>query len=337
MAGMNAYELRPGDPDHALVLADRARAALGPHDVRVRVRAVSLNYRDLAILRGARTRKAPVVPLSDGAGEVIEVGAAVTRWKAGDRVAAGFFPGWHDGRLSDAHHAQALGGSHDGMLAQEVVLDERAWVAIPRGWSFEQAATLPCAGVTAYHALFEAAALRPGDRVLVQGTGGVSIIGLQLARAAGARVIATSKSAAKRERLLGLGAEHVIDYAAVPAWGEAVRAASGGGVDVAIEVGGPGTFDQSVTALRFGGTLALIGVLTGTRGEVDTHAVMRKLVRVQGVYVGSTTMFEGLVRAVEAARIEPIIDQTYSWRDATAAYARLASGEHFGKIVMTID
>jgi NADPH:quinone reductase-like Zn-dependent oxidoreductase len=339
MAAMKAFEIRPGhEGDAALALTTRTSPALGPHDVRVRVRAASLNHRDLFVLRGAATRKAPVVPLSDGAGEVLEVGAAVTRWRAGDRVAASFFPTWTRGELSEAHHAQALGGGRDGMLAEEVVLPETAWVRIPAHLSFAQGAALPCAGVTAYHALFEAAAVKPGDTVLVQGTGGVSIFALQLAKAAGARVVLTSRSAAKRERAQALGADHVIDYVATPAWGEAARAATGGrGVDVAVEVGGAGTFDQSVAALRFGGTMSVLGVLTGGRGEVDLHAMFRKRLRVAGVYVGSVEMFEGLVRALEARPIVPVIDQTFSWHDARAAYARLAGGEHFGKIVLTID
>ncbi|HEU4726883.1 MAG TPA: NAD(P)-dependent alcohol dehydrogenase, partial [Kofleriaceae bacterium] len=305
---MRAYELQPRDGFDALTLVDRAPRPLGPTDVRVRVHAVSLNYRDLNIARGARKRKAPVVPASDGAGEVIEVGAAVTRHAVGDRVVAAFFPTWQSGELSDDHHAGALGGGQDGMLAEEVVLPETAWLKLPARLSFAAAATLPCAGVTAYHALFEAAQLRPGDVVLLQGTGGVSIFGLQLAKAAGARVIITSSSAAKRERALGLGADHVIDYTAVPTWGEAARAWTGGrGVDVVIEVGGPGTFDQSVAALRYGGTMSLLGVLTGLRGEVNTYGVFYKALRVAGVYVGSVAMFEGLLRALEARQIEPII------------------------------
>jgi len=278
-----------------------------------------------------------VIPASDGAGEVIEVGASVTRHKVGDRVAASFFPRWIDGAMSEQAHAAALGGSVDGMLAEEVVLAETAWVKLPARLSFEAAATLPCAGVTAYHALFEATQLRPGDTVLVQGTGGVSIFGLQLARAAGARVIVTSSSAAKRERALAMGADHVIDYKAEPKWGEAARAWTGGrGVDVVIEVGGPGTFDQSVAALRYGGTMSLLGTLTGTKGEIQTYGIFHKGLRVAGVYVGSVAMFEGLIRALEARQIEPVIDRTFSFDEARAAFEHLASGQHFGKVVIRV-
>jgi NADPH:quinone reductase-like Zn-dependent oxidoreductase len=335
---MRAYELQPREGFDALTLVERSTPPLGPTDVRVRVRAVSLNFRDLNIAKGARKRKAPIVPASDGAGEVLEVGAAVTRHAPGDRVAAAFFPTWQSGELSDEHHARALGGGQDGMLAEEVVLPEAAWLRIPARLSFEAAATLPCAGVTAYHALFEAAHLRAGDVVLVQGTGGVSIFGLQLAKAAGARVIVTSSSEAKRERAFALGADHVIDYKTDLAWGESARTWTGGrGADIVIEVGGPGTFDQSVAALRYGGTMSILGVLTGIRGEVNTYGVFHKALRIAGVYVGSVAMFEGLVRALEASRITPIVDRTFGFGEVKDAYAYLASGAHFGKVVIRVD
>jgi NADPH:quinone reductase-like Zn-dependent oxidoreductase len=335
---MRAYELQPRDGFDAITAVDRPVPPLGPTDVRVRVRAVSLNFRDLGVVKGAKKRKAPVIPASDGAGEVIEVGSAVTRYAVGDRVAAAFFPYWQSGELSDFHHAHALGGTQDGMLAEQVVLPETSWVRMPARLSFEAAATLPCAGVTAYHALFEAARLRAGDTVLVQGTGGVSIFGLQLAKAAGARVIVTSSSAAKRERAIALGADHVIDYKAEPAWGESARAWTGGrGADVVIEVGGPGTFDQSVAALRYGGAMSILGVLSGVRGEINTYGIFHKALRIAGVYVGSIAMFEGLVRALEATRIEPVIDRVFGFGEVKDAYTHLASGSHFGKVVVRVD
>jgi len=335
---MRAYELQPREGFDALALVERPTPALGPTDVRVRVRAVSLNFRDLTMARAARKRKSPIIPASDGAGEVIEIGSAVTRYAVGDRVAASFFPTWLAGDLSDYHHANALGGGRDGMLAEQVVLPETAWLALPSRLSYEAAATLPCAGVTAYHALFQAAQVRPGDVVLVQGTGGVSIFGLQLAKAAGARVIVTSSSEAKRERALALGADHVLDYKADPAWGEAARKWTGGrGVDAVIEVGGPGTFDQSVAALRYGGTMSILGVLTGVRGEVNTYGIFHKTLRVAGVYVGSVAMFEGLLRALEAARIDPIIDRAFGFGEVKQAYEHLASGAHFGKVVVSVE
>lgn len=336
---MKAYELHPEEAFAALQIVDRPEpSALGAHDVRVRVRAVSLNYRDIIVARGSKKRAKPIVPVSDGAGEVVAVGDRVTRVKVGDRVAASFFPTWISGAFAEEHHANALGGSLDGMLAEQVVLAEGAWVKIPSHFSFEQAATLPCAGVTAWHALFEAATLKPGNSVLVQGTGGVSIFALQLARATGVDVIATSSAADKRARLERLGAAKTVDYRAEPKWGDAVRAAAGGrGVDLAVEVGGAGTFDQSIKALRYGGTMSLLGILAGTQGPIDTYSIFHKNIRVHGVYVGSVAMFEALVRALEASKLEPIIDQVFPFAEARAAYEHLASGKHFGKVVIRVD
>ena len=335
---MKAYQLSRAEGFSSLELVERPEPGpLGPRDVRVRVRAVSLNYRDLVIARNAFRREQPVVPTSDGAGEVLAVGSEVTRWKVGDRVAANFFPTWLTGELQPEHHDHALGGSIDGMLSEQVTLPEAAWVRIPARFSFEQAATLPCAALTAWHALFEAAHLKPGDTLLVQGTGGVSLFALQLGLRAGARVIATSSSAEKRARLEQLGAAVTLDYKQTPNWGEAARAASGGrGVDLVVEVGGAGTFDQSIQALRFGGTLSLIGVLAGTQGTINTHQVLHKNIRVHGVYVGSVSLFEDLVRTLEVHALEPIIDRVFPFAEARAAYEHLASGAHLGKVVIAI-
>ncbi|MET0284492.1 MAG: NAD(P)-dependent alcohol dehydrogenase [Polyangiales bacterium] len=336
---MKSYELQKRDGFSALAPCERERAKLGPHDVRVRVRAVSLNFRDLAIAKSAKnSKKPPVVPCSDGAGEVIEVGSDVGRLKLGDRVAANFFPHWRDGEPDATMHRNALGGTIDGMLREEVVLDQSAWVLFPKYLSYEEAATLPCAGVTAYNALFESASLKPGDTLLVQGTGGVSMFALQLARAAGAQVIVTSSSADKRERAKKLGAVHTIDYKATPAWGEAALAFTGGrGVDIVVEVGGPGTFDQSVAALRYTGTMSILGTLSGLQGEVNTFGIFHKALRVHGVYVGSVRMFEMLNRALSLHQIHPIVDRVFSFDDARSAYEYLASGQHFGKVVVRVD
>jgi NADPH:quinone reductase-like Zn-dependent oxidoreductase len=334
---MRAYELRPKQEFDSLTPTERASSPLGPSDIRVRVRAASLNYRDLTIARGAIKRPAPVIPLSDGAGEVIEVGAAVSRWKAGDRVVANFFPTWLSGPLSDFHHANALGGTRDGMLVEEVVLPESAWVRIPRHLSFEEASTLPCAGLTAWNALFEAGSLKPGETVLVQGTGGVSVYALQLAKAAGAQVIVTSSSEQKRGRAQELGADHVIDYRADPGWGKTAKAWTGDrGVDLVVEVGGPGTFDESTAALRYGGTMSLLGVLTGRSGPVNTYAILYRALRVVGVYVGSVEMLQRFCRALEVTQLEPVIDRVFEFADAPAAYRHLASGTHFGKVVIRL-
>ncbi len=334
---MKAYELHPAEGFAALKLVDRPSPPLGPRDVRVRVRAVSLNFRDLVGVKNAGRLAAPIVPCSDGAGEVMEIGAHVKRVAVGARVAATFFPNWMDGESTAETFAGALGGDVDGMLAEEVVLDERAWVAIPEHLSYEEAATLPCAGVTAYAALFVAAQLRPGDTVLVQGSGGVSTFALQLARAAGARVVATSSSPEKRARLEQLGAFVTLDYRATPKWGDAARTATGGrGVDIVVEVGGAGTFDQSLAALRYGGTISLLGVLTGTAGTINTYLIFRKSAKVHGVYVGSRRTFEDLNRALAAATIVPIIDRTFAFADARDAFEHLASGKHFGKVVVKV-
>ena len=335
---MKAFELHPEEGFDALKLVERDRPSISAGDVRVRVRAVSLNYRDLMVARGSKKRAKRIVPVSDGAGEVIEIGRDVRRLAAGDRVAAAFFPTWLDGPFSEEHHANALGGSLDGMLAEEVVLPERAWVKIPSRYSFEQAATLPCAGVTAWHALFEAATIGPGDTALVQGAGGVSTFALQLARFAGGAVIATSSSAEKRARLEQMGALTTIDYKADGKWGDAARAATGNrGVDLVVEVGGAGTFDQSVAALRYGGHMSLLGILAGTQGPINTYAIFHKNLRIRGVYVGSIAMFERLVRALEHSTITPVIDRVFAFDETRAAYEYLASGAHFGKVVIRID
>ncbi|MGE3508057.1 MAG: NAD(P)-dependent alcohol dehydrogenase [Vicinamibacterales bacterium] len=335
---MRAYELHPNEGYEAITLVERPPATLGPRDVRVRVQAVSLNFRDLSIARGAARRPPDarrVVAASDGAGVVVEVGAEVSRVRPGDRVAAIFFPDWLTGPFMAEYHGRALGGNVDGMLAEEAVIHEDALVQVPPHLSIEEAATLPCAGVTAWNALFESAHVGPGSTVLVQGTGGVSIFGLQLAKAAGATVIVTSKSEAKRARATAMGADAVIDYQATANWGDAALAWTGGrGVDVVIEVGGPGTFDQSVAALRYGGTMSLLGVLTGIKGEVNTYGVFHKALHVCGVYVGSRAMFERLNRALAASTIRPIVDRVFPFVEARAAYEYLAAGAHYGKVVI---
>ncbi len=336
---MIAIELQPKPEFDALTRVERPSPSLGLRDVRVHVRAVSLNYRDLSIARSAHRRPnaAPIIAASDGAGEVVEVGREVSRFRVGDRVCAIFFPDWHDGEFVAAYHARALGGSMDGMLAEETVAHEAALVPVPAHLSFEEAATLPCAGVTAYNALFECAHVGPGQTILAQGTGGVSIFALQLAKAAGARVIVTSQSEAKRRRAQELGADHVIDYKATPNWGEAAQAwTDRRGVDVVVEVGGPGTFDQSVAALRYAGTMSLLGVLTGTKGEVNTYGVFQKSLHVRGVYVGSRRMFEALNRALTASQLHPIVDRVFPFDAYRDAYEHLASGAHFGKVVIRL-
>ncbi len=322
-----------------LVLTEAPRQPPGPRQVRIAVRACSLNYRDLSVVRGAYGRggvRPNLVPLSDGAGEVLETGPGVTRWRVGERVAAIFMQRWIAGGITQAAGASALGGAIDGMLAEEVVLDEDGLVAIPDHLSFAEAACLPCAAVTAWHALVEHAALRPGETVLVQGSGGVSIFALQFARMMGARVIATSSSDAKLARLRSMGAEATINYRSTPEWQDAVVSATNGrGVDTIVEVGGAGTLARSIQAVRVGGSISLIGVLTAG-ATIDPTPIMRRSIRLGGIYVGSRAMFEAMNTAIAANHLRPLIDATYPFAEAPEAYRHLIAAQHMGKVVITI-
>ena len=335
---MKAYEIRSGGGIDTLALAERAAPRPGPRQVLLRVRASALNYRDLMNLEDptARGLTLPLVPNSDGAGEVLEVGAEVTRFKAGDRVAGCFFQRWADGGITPEAMASALGGGTvDGVLAERVVLDQDGLVAVPEHLSFEEAATLPCAALTAWHALVEAGKVKAGERVLLLGTGGVSIFALQFARLHGAQAIVTSSSDAKLERARALGAWRTINYRDKPDWAAAVLELTGGrGADHVIEVGGPGTLERSIAATRVGGRVALIGVLTG--GAVNPVMIMRKSLTVQGIYVGSRAMFEAMNRAISGHELRPVIDRVFDFAEAPAAFHALRAAEHFGKLVVRL-
>jgi NADPH:quinone reductase-like Zn-dependent oxidoreductase len=315
-----------------LAIVERPEPTPGPHEVLVRIRACSLNYRDLLILRGEYDPKQrfPLVLLCDGAGEVVEVGAEVTRVKRGDRVATIFMQQWISGELTDDVTRSALGGGIDGVAAEYVTLHEDGLVHVPEHLSFEEAATLPCAAVTAWNALFESGRVKFGDTVLVLGSGGVSLFALQFARLAGARVIATSSSDAKLERLKQLGASECINYKTTPEWGARAQ-----NVDHVIEVGGAGTFSQSLRAVRRGGTISLIGVLAGF-GDVNPLPVLMKGVRVNGIYVGSREMFERMNRAITVAKLQPVIDRVFSMDEIGEALRYMESGSHFGKVVVRL-
>ncbi len=309
----------------------------GPGEVPVRVRASSLNYHDYLVVIGTIKVGEGRIPMSDGAGEVIAVGSGVKEFKAGDRVVSTFYQDWFDGEPTGNGFAYVPGDGIDGFACEFATVPAVALTHAPRGYSFEEAATLTCAGVTAWRALAVNGQIKAGQTVLVQGTGGVSIFALQLAKAAGARVIATSSSDAKLERLRALGADHVINYKKTPEWGvEAARLSGNGGVDHVVEIGGPGTLPQSIQAIRFNGHIALIGVLTGWEGVVPTAQLMRKQGRLIGIMVGHRRDQIDLVRACDASGLKPIIDRSFPLMDLAAAFRHQASGTHFGKICVSI-
>ena len=321
-----------------LQIIERPEPKPGFGQVLLRMKAWSLNYRDLLVVKGYYNPKLkfPFVPLSDGVGEVIGVGDGVTRVKVGDRVAGCFMQRWLAGELTDAGAKSGLGGAIEGVAAEQVVLHEDGVVKLPGHLTDEEAATLPCAALTAWNALVSRGQIKAGDSVLVQGTGGVSIFALQIARLMGARVIATSSSNAKLERVKQMGASDGINYKETPAWEDKVRDLTGGaGVDHVVEVGGAGTFTQSLKAVRLGGTISLIGVLAG-KGDVNLMPVLMKSVRVQGIFVGSREMFEAMNRALALNQLRPVVDRVFDFKDIQAALKHMESAAHFGKICLRV-
>jgi NADPH:quinone reductase-like Zn-dependent oxidoreductase len=335
---VRAYELpkRTGIDD--LTLVERAMPKPGTRKVLVRVAACSLNFRDLAIVLG--TYRAPVrekvIPLSDGAGEVVETGPGVTHVRKGDRVAGSFFPRWTGGPIRPEKVRFALGGSVDGMLAEYVLLEDDALLKLPDHLSFEEGATLPCAALTAWQALTVHGRLLPGDVVLMQGTGGVSIFALQFAKQIGAVTIITSSSDEKLARAKALGADHTINYRSTPDWDKAALDITGDyGVDHVVEVGGAHTLERSLRAVRIGGAVSVIGVLTGA-GEINPTLILGRRASVQGMSVGSVEMFETMNRAIAAAKLRPVIDRVFAFEEAREAFRYLESAKHFGKIVIRV-
>lgn len=305
----------------------------------MRVRAASINYRDAAILGGGYVRGVPLprIPLSDGAGEIVEVGSEVTRVKSGDRVCGTFFQRWITGPVFPEIQDAALGGTAEGVLTEYALLEGDGVVKFPDHLSFAEAATLPCAGLTAWHGLFEAGGLRAADTALFLGTGGVSVLGMQLAKAAGARTIITSSSDEKLDRARKLGASDVVNYAKNSNWAGLVREITGGrGADCVLEVAGGETTKSALEALRHGGHMAIIGGRSGPGGDLDRRFILQKGLRVTGINVGSRAMFEAMNRAIAVSGMKPCVNRTFAFANSVAAYRAFLTGKHFGKIVITL-
>jgi NADPH:quinone reductase-like Zn-dependent oxidoreductase len=332
------YELEHADKGYRLALRTAELPPPKANEVVVRIRAVSLNHRDLYILQGAYGGDASGrVPVSDGAGEVVALGSGVKRFKIGDRVATTFFESWVDGPPTPAAIANARGGAAPGVLSEKIVAHEDGLVRIPDHLSFDEAATLPCAGVTAWAGLFKHGGLQRDQFVLLEGTGGVSIFGLQFAAAAGAKPIITSSSDAKLDRARALGAVATINYRTHPEWQEQVRAATkGAGVAHVLEIGGKDTLPKALAALALGGHVALIGGLTGFEGTVDVGAVTGQLGSLTSIYVGSRQDFEAMNEFIARHKLKPVIDRVFSFEEAPAAFEYLESGSHFGKVAIRL-
>lgn len=335
---MKAYEIREFGIEN-LTLTERDEPQPKETEVLVKFRAASLNYRDLVMIKGSYNpnQKMPLVPLSDGAGEVVEIGEKVTKWKIGDRVCPIFMQGWIDGEITLEKARTALGGDLDGCLREFGAFDENGLVRIPEHFSFEEAATLPCAAVTAWHALFESGRIKPDDSVLLQGTGGVSIFALQMASVLGTRIIITSSSDEKLEKAKGLGATDFINYKRTPDWDKAVLDLTGTrGVNHIVEVGGAGTMQKSLKSVKMGGHIAFVGVLAG-KGEFNPNLLFMKSIKLQGLFVGSRQMFEAMNQMFcQHNHLKPVIDKVFDFEKAKDALKFMESGSHFGKIVVKI-
>jgi NADPH:quinone reductase-like Zn-dependent oxidoreductase len=335
---MRAVEIRGAFGLDNLALVERPEPRPGPGQALVRLRAASLNYRDLLTVEGKYNpkQKLPLIPCSDGAGEVVEIGEGVTRVRPGERVCPIFAQRWLAGTPTREKLRSTLGGPLDGTLAELAVFDQEGLVTIPEHLSDDEAATLPCAAVTAWSALVTEGGVTAGDTVLVQGTGGVSLFALQLATLLGARVIATSSRDDKLARAREMGAAEGINYRDVPEWGVRAKELTGGGVDHVVEVGGAGTLQQSLRAVRFGGTISLIGNLSGTKTELLLTHIFMQRIRVNGILVGHRESFEAMNRAIAFHRLRPVVDRVFPLAEARAAFDHMAAGDHFGKIVIRI-
>ncbi|NMF66182.1 zinc-dependent alcohol dehydrogenase family protein [Brasilonema octagenarum] len=334
---MKVWEVQSKEGLEALTLVEKPEPQPKAGQVLLKMRAASLNYRDLLTVKGAygSKQKLPFIPLSDGVGEVVDVGEGVTRVKVGDRVAGIFMQTWLEGEFSADKSKSALGGAIDGILAEYVTLDEDGVVHVPEHLSDEEAASLPCAAVTAWNALTTDGKLKAGDTILIQGTGGVSLFALQFGKIMGVKVIATSSSDLKLEKLKELGASELINYKTTPNWDEKVwQLTNEVGVDRVIEVGGAATFNKSLRAVRYGGYISFIGVLSGFSADVSTTSILHKGITVQGIYVGSRAMFEAMNKGIALHGIKPIVDRVFPVEEARQALEYMESGAHFGKIAL---
>lgn len=334
---MQAIQLRaPGGLDHLDVVDLAAPGEPGPGEIKVRLHASSLNFHDYAVVAGMIPAADGRIPMSDGAGVVEAVGEGVEEFAVGEAVVSTFFPDWLEGPARVGDFATTPGDGVDGYAREQVVRPANWFTHQPKDYSHAESATLTTAGLTAWRSLVVDGGLKAGDSVLVLGTGGVSIFALQFARLMGARVIATSSSDAKLERLRELGAEHTINYRDTPEWGKRVlELTHGEGVDHVVEVGGPGTLPQSIDAVKIGGHISLIGVLTGREGEVPTAKLMAKQARLQGLIVGSRRHQMEMIKAIEAANLKPVIDREFALADIADAFRHQESGKHFGKICLS--
>ncbi len=326
----------PGGLDE-LYITEQPIPVAGPGQVLVRIKASSLNYHDLLVVKGQIPVADGRVPMSDGAGVVEAIGEGVTRFKAGDNIVSTFFPDWHDGVPASSKLRTLPGDRSDGFATEYVAMPEEAFTLAPQGYTHAEAATLTCAGVTAWRALMVEARIKPGDWVLTQGTGGVSIFALQFAKAAGARVIATSSSDEKLAKLQEMGADAVINYRSTPEWGKAVKSLTGNrGVDVVIEVGGPATLKQSIKACINGGHISVIGFVGGSKGNFSPMAILGPQLTLKGIFVGSRAHQEDMIMAIEANGIKPVVDRSFPLEVISDAFDYQISQKHFGKIALDI-
>jgi len=336
---MKAYQITKDYSIETLKQVEKNNTTLLPHEILIQIKAVSLNYRDLLVIKGVDKWKPPVgrIPVSDGVGIVVEIGNQVTEVSVNDRVAGLFFPNWMDGKLSSEKLVNSLGGNaNDGMLQEYVILKENEVIKVPDYLTNEEAATLPCAAITAWHGLMEKGNVKAGDSVLIQGTGGVSLFSMQFALAAGADVILLSGSDDKLERAKKLGINHLINYKSVPQWeNEVIKITNGIGAKHIVEVVGSDHINKSIEAVALDGTISVIGIMNGLTGNINTAQLMSKQIKLQGINVGSKEMFLRMNQTLEAKKIHPILDSAFLFPDTIDAFKRLESGSHFGKLVIT--